>query len=151
MKRRVVVTGMGVVAPNANGVNDFELALRKGSSGLRRNQAMEEAGFGCRVAGVPQGTDALAESLFDESDLMAMNSAHRYASLAALEAWQDAGFERPAAADDRVDWDTGAILGTGIGGTRQGYRAQISLLQACRRTQQQRSKNHRRTHCRTRQ
>jgi 3-oxoacyl-(acyl-carrier-protein) synthase len=107
---------MGVIAPNANGVNDFELALRKGSSGLRRNEAMQAAGFGCLVAGVPQGADALAESLFDESDLMAMNSGHRYASLAALEAWQDAGFERPALSDDRVDWDTGAILGTGIGG-----------------------------------
>ena len=37
MMRRVVVTGMGVVAPNANGVHDFELALRKGRSGLRTN------------------------------------------------------------------------------------------------------------------
>ena len=35
---RVVVTGMGVVAPNANSVAEFELALRKGQSGIRRNE-----------------------------------------------------------------------------------------------------------------
>ena len=42
---RVVVTGLGVVAPNANCLQDFELALRKGRSGLRHHPAMEEAGF----------------------------------------------------------------------------------------------------------
>jgi 3-oxoacyl-(acyl-carrier-protein) synthase len=114
--RRVVVTGLGVVAPNANGVHDFDLALRKGRSGLRRNEAMEAAGFACRVAGVPQGVDALAAELFDESDLLAMNSAHRYAALAALEAWADAGLARPERGDERVDWESGAVVGTGIGG-----------------------------------
>ncbi|MCH2187364.1 beta-ketoacyl-[acyl-carrier-protein] synthase family protein, partial [Myxococcota bacterium] len=48
--------------------------------------------------------------------LLAMNMSHRYASLASLEAWLDAGLERPARDGDSVDWDTGAILGTGIGG-----------------------------------
>ena len=39
--RRVVVTGMGVIAPNGNGLSDYELALRKGQSGLRHNAEME--------------------------------------------------------------------------------------------------------------
>jgi 3-oxoacyl-(acyl-carrier-protein) synthase len=116
MSQRVVVTGLGVVAPNANGVRDFEIALRKGRSGLRRNEAMEAAGFGCRVAGVPEGVDALAESMFDSDQLVAMNSGHRYAAIAAVDAWTDAGLERPARDDERVDWDSGAVLGTGIGG-----------------------------------
>jgi 3-oxoacyl-(acyl-carrier-protein) synthase len=77
---------------------------------------MEDAKFACRVAGTPQGVDELAEAAFPEDLLMVMNMSHRYASLAALEAWQDAGFEMPASDDDRVDWDTGAIIGTGIGG-----------------------------------
>ncbi len=116
MSQRVVVTGLGVISPNANGVPEFELALRKGRSGLRVNEQMIEHGFRCRVAGVPQGVDALAESTFDEELLLAMNQSHRYASLAAVEAWQDAGLARPAAGDDAVDWHTGAVLGTGIGG-----------------------------------
>ncbi len=116
MTRRVVVTGLGVIAPNGNGVRDFELALRKGQSGIRYQEVMEQASFACRVAGVPQGVDELAEAAFPADLLMAMNMSHRYASLAALEAWQDAGFEMPSPEDDRVDWDTGAVVGTGIGG-----------------------------------
>jgi 3-oxoacyl-(acyl-carrier-protein) synthase len=76
---------------------------------------MEDAKFACRVAGAPQGVDELAEATFDEAELMAMNMSHRYASLASREAWLDAGLELPTL-DSDVDWDAGAILGTGIGG-----------------------------------
>lgn len=114
MKRRVVVTGAGVIAPNANGVADFELALRKGRSGIRRHEKMEELGFASVVAGVPQGVDELAANAFEEDLLRAMNSSHRFAALASLEAWRDAAFSVPAG--DAPDWDTGAVIGTGIGG-----------------------------------
>ncbi|MGH7855818.1 MAG: beta-ketoacyl synthase N-terminal-like domain-containing protein, partial [Candidatus Binatia bacterium] len=80
MSRRVVVTGLGVVAPNGTGLAAFEAALREGRSGLRRNEKMVESGFACQVAAVPEGVDAVAESLFDEGDLLAMNSSHRFAS-----------------------------------------------------------------------
>ncbi len=113
--RRVVVTGLGVIAPNANGIRDFELALRKGRSGIRFQQIMADANFGSHVAGVPQGVDELAEATFSQSELLVMNMSHRYASLAALEAWTNAGLAIPEL-DSEVDWDSGAILGTGIGG-----------------------------------
>ncbi len=115
MKRRVVVTGIGVVAPNGLGIVDFESALRAGRSGVRLVPKMRELGFGCHVAGVPEGADEAASALFDADELLAMNSNHRFACLAALEAWEDAGFVRPEP-DAGVDWATGAILGTGIGG-----------------------------------
>jgi len=111
-----VVTGLGVLAANGNNVHDFELALRKGQSGITLNEKMVECGFGSHVAGVPQGIDELAASYFEEDELLAMNSSHRVASIAALDAWTDAGLVRPARDDDRVDWDSGAIMGTGIGG-----------------------------------
>lgn len=114
--RRVVITGLGVISPNANGVADFELALRKGRSGLRHQEKMAEAGFGCTVAGSPEGVDELCDATFSPDELLAMNMNHRYASLAAIEAWLDAGLERPASGSEEVDWDSGAILGTGIGG-----------------------------------
>ena len=47
---------------------------------------------------------------------MAMNLSIRFACIAAMDAWRDAGFEVPAEDSDEVDWDTGAIVGTGIGG-----------------------------------
>jgi 3-oxoacyl-(acyl-carrier-protein) synthase len=112
----VVVTGLGVVSPNGTGLQAFEQALREGRSGIRRHPKMVEAGFACQVAGVPQGVDEVAARLFDESDLRAMNSSHRFASIAAVEAWTDAGLARPSPGDDTVDWDSGAVLGTGIGG-----------------------------------
>ncbi len=113
--RRVVITGLGVIAPNGNGVSAFEAALRKGQSGIRYQPVMEEAKFACRVAGTPEGVDELAEATFREDELLAMNMSHRYASLASIEAWRAAGFEVPTL-DSDVDWNTGAILGTGIGG-----------------------------------
>jgi 3-oxoacyl-(acyl-carrier-protein) synthase len=113
---RVVITGMGVIAPNANGKEAYAEALRAGKSGLRFQQVMADQGFGCHVAGTPEGTEELAEKAFASDELLAMNSSHRFTSLASVEAWEDAGFERPAVDDERVDWDTGAILGTGIGG-----------------------------------
>jgi len=116
MSARVVVTGVGVVAPNAVGSPAFEKALREGQSGLRRIEGLEARGFACQVAGVPQDVDTRAEATFSPDLLVAMNASHRYAALAALEAWSDAGLPRPEADDDRVDWDAGAVLGTGIGG-----------------------------------
>jgi 3-oxoacyl-(acyl-carrier-protein) synthase len=116
MKQRVVVTGLGVVAPNALGVRDFAQALREGRSGVRAQPQLEALGFGCRVAGIPPETDDVAAETFGPDELLAMNSNLRYACLAAVEAWIDAGLRRPAVDDDTVDWETGAVLGTGIGG-----------------------------------
>lgn len=114
--RRVVITGLGVIAPNGNGASEFESALRKGRSGIRFQQVMADSKFGSHVAGTPEGVDALAEATFPEDELMAMNMSHRFASLASVEAWTNAGLKVPERDSDEVDWDTGAILGTGIGG-----------------------------------
>ena len=116
MSPRVVVTGIGVVAPNGVGVPAFDRALREGRSGIRAVPKLAELGFGCAVAGVPAGVDELAARTFREDELRAMNSNLKHASLAALEAWKDAGFARPDAADEYVDLASGAVIGTGIGG-----------------------------------
>lgn len=116
MSRRVVITGLGVVAPNGVGLEAYEEALRAGTSGIRHIPLLEEKKFGCQVAGVPQGVDELVSELFDEDDLRAMNSNHRFGCIAALDAWLDAGFERPTHDDDHVHWEAGAVIGTGIGG-----------------------------------
>jgi 3-oxoacyl-(acyl-carrier-protein) synthase len=116
MRRRVVVTGLGVVAPNGIGLADFEQALREGRSGVRTVPRLAELGFACTVAGVPEGVAEAAARVFAPDELLAMNSNIQHAALAALEAWQDAGLERPAPDDDRVDWTSGAVIGTGIGG-----------------------------------
>ena len=116
MRRRVVITGLGVVAPNGNGIAEFDVALRKGKSGLGTVDFMVKHGFACTVGAIPEGVEELAQSLFSGEELIAMNAIHRYAAVAAVEAWTDAGLARPKFGDEHVNWDTGAVLGTGIGG-----------------------------------
>ena len=58
-RRRVVITGMGVLAPNAHGIGNFEHALRSGTSGIRVRPELAELGFTCQVAAVPEGLDEL--------------------------------------------------------------------------------------------
>ena len=107
---------MGVVAPNGVGLEAYDQALREGISGISHNEQMAESKFACTVAGVPEGTDELAESYFAEDELLAMNSSHRFGCIAAMDAWTDAGFEVPDPAGDHVYWEAGAVIGTGIGG-----------------------------------
>lgn len=116
MTRRVVVTGLGVVAPNGVGLSAFDAALRAGESGVRAQPQLAELGFGCQVAAVPEGADAVAERYFAADELRAMNANHRFGCIAAVDAWTDAGLSRPEAGAGEVDWDAGAIIGTGIGG-----------------------------------
>jgi 3-oxoacyl-(acyl-carrier-protein) synthase len=116
MRKRVVVTGMGVAAPNAHGIDNFEQALRAGRSGIRFQPLLEELKFGCQIAGVPENFDAIRKSYFDHEKLMSINDNIGYASVSAVDAWKDAGFNLPESGDDNVDWDTGVIAGSGIGG-----------------------------------
>ena len=46
---RVVITGLGIVAPNANGLDAYEAALREGKSGIRLLKSFKNS-FGCHVA-----------------------------------------------------------------------------------------------------
>ena len=116
MRRRVVITGMGVVAPNGHGLEAFERALREGISGIRHIPALAALNFGCQIGGIPQDFEAIRTSYFDREKLESLNDNIGFASVAAVDAWKDAGFAVPEAEDDRVDWETGVIAGSGIGG-----------------------------------
>ncbi len=113
---RVVVTGLGVIAPNANDVGAFARALREGKSGIRFHAHLRDAGMACQVGGIPEGVDAIARRVLAEDELLAMNANMIYAAIAAVDAWTDAGLVRSPAEGDEVDWDSGAIIGTAFGG-----------------------------------
>ncbi|PNT87360.1 beta-ketoacyl-[acyl-carrier-protein] synthase family protein [Coxiella burnetii] len=117
MNHRVVITGLGIIAPNANSVEHFESALRQGISGIRHHSSLQQLNFLCQVAGTPQGVEAIASRYFSEEQRLGMNSSMMYASVAAVDCWRDAGFEYSQNDDhNHIDWTTGAIIGTGIGG-----------------------------------
>ncbi|OPL12834.1 MAG: beta-ketoacyl-ACP synthase [delta proteobacterium MLS_D] len=128
-KKRVVITGIGVVAPNAVGLDDFRKALREGRSGIRFIPQLEELNFGCRIGGIPPGFNDVRARYFDNEKLLSINDNIGYASVAAVDAWRDAGFDLPGD-NDEVDWDTGAIVGCGIGGMDTIAERVVPMIQA---------------------
>lgn len=114
-KKRVVITGMGVVAPNAVGLDHFESTLRQGKSGIRFIPELENLNFSCRIGGIPQDFDESWTACFGSDAEARGNGNIGYAALAAVSAWKDAGLAVPAE-DAPADWDSGTIFGCGICG-----------------------------------
>jgi len=112
---RVVVTGLGVVAPNAHGKDAFSRALREGKSGIRFHQHLRDCGLACQVGGIPEGIDELLPRYFTEEERLVTNANITFAVIAAVDAWTDAALPRIPADVDEVDWDSGALIGTGCG------------------------------------
>ncbi|NSL90776.1 beta-ketoacyl-[acyl-carrier-protein] synthase family protein [Chitinophaga sp. Mgbs1] len=113
MNTRVVITGLGIIAPNASGVADFRDALQEGRSGIRHDAALEALQFSCQIAGTPVVTAEMQSRYFDALELKGFNSsAILYGVLAGMEAWQRAGLTAAV----NTDWDSGCIFGTGSSG-----------------------------------
>jgi len=109
-KRRVVITGMGVVAPNGIGIDNFWDSLVHGRSGVRKITHFDASSYPCQVAAeVPD---------FDPTDYMDPKTARRLSRFAqftlasAQMAVTDSGikFEREDA------HNIGVFVGTAIGG-----------------------------------
>lgn len=127
MNKRVVVTGLGVVAPNGVGLADFENSLRLGISGIRFQERLKELKFSCQVAGEPQISEQMLEEYFTPLQLRGLNcSGIVYGVIAGKDAWKDAGL---AAAEEVPDWESGIIFGTGLLGADK-FREAIHLIDA---------------------
>ncbi|OEY71387.1 beta-ketoacyl-[acyl-carrier-protein] synthase family protein [Salegentibacter salarius] len=128
MKKRVVVTGMGVVAPNAVGLANFEDAIRKGESGIRFEEELERLKFSCQIAGKPQISEEKIAKYFTPLQLRGLNSSGIvYGVIAGTDAWNDAGLKIEE--NEQPDWDSGVIFGTGILGVDK-FREAIHLIDA---------------------
>lgn len=115
-ERRVVVTGLGVIAPNGHGLVEFEQSLRQGKSGIRKIEKLTELNFRCQVGGVPENIAEIRKQYLSDEDLLAMNEAMVYGAIAAVDAWKDAGLEVPERAGEVVHWESGCVLGSGLSG-----------------------------------
>ncbi|MCM8570099.1 beta-ketoacyl-[acyl-carrier-protein] synthase family protein [Gramella jeungdoensis] len=128
MNKRVVITGMGVAAPNAVGLANFEAALKNGSSGIRFFPELEKLNFTCQVGGKPQILEELLDNYFTPLQLKGLNSSGIvYGVISGTDAWIDAGLE--TANGNSPDWDSGIIFGTGILGVDK-FREAIHLIDA---------------------
>ncbi|MFD0932924.1 beta-ketoacyl-[acyl-carrier-protein] synthase family protein [Psychroflexus salinarum] len=115
-KKRVVITGMGVVAPNATGLAQFEHAIKAGKSGIEFHQELKDLKFSCQIGGVPEVSQELLDKNFtalEQRGLLATGLI--YGGIAGQEAWKDAKLE----IKDELDTDTGIIFGTGVLGVEK--------------------------------
>lgn len=119
MKRRVVVTGLGVVAPNGVGLTAYREALKAGRSGIKWQEELNKLNFAAQIGGVPPLDEEAILKVLPETDYHKLSEAMVYAALAAIECARHSGVEidlRKGYQDRPVDWETGAIIGCGIGG-----------------------------------
>ena len=128
MNRRVVITGLGVCAPNGIGLSAFCQSLDEGLSGIRFLQALSDLNFGCQVAGKPIVNNSLLNKYFTPLQLKGLNASGLvYGVIAGVDAWEDAGLQKAPKATP--DWDNGVIFGTGILGVDK-FREAIHVLDA---------------------
>jgi len=115
MNRRVVITGMGIVAPNGVGLDAFTHAIKNGLSGIKHNAELERLQFSCQIAGTPEVSNEFALEYFTELEMRNFNSTGiLYGVIAGMDAWKDAGLFIENTANP--DWDSGTIFGTGTSG-----------------------------------
>ncbi len=109
-KTRVVITGLGVVASNGVGVNSFCEAIKDGRSGIRYFPKLKDLGFSCCIGGVPEISEDKKREYLTDLQLRNFDSnGILYGCMAGMDAWRDAGLS----IDDKVDFDSGTIFGTG--------------------------------------
>ena len=115
MEKRVVITGLGVVAPNGVGLDAFTHAIKNGISGIKHDAELERLQFSCQIAGKPEISTELALQYFSELELRNFNSTGiLYGVIAGIDAWKDAGLSLEI--NEEPDWDSGTIFGTGTSG-----------------------------------
>lgn len=128
MKNRVVITGLGVVAPNGVGISNFSKGIKQGESGIQFFQELQDFNFSCCIGGIPDVSEELKSKYFTPLQLRNFNSSGiLYGCMAGMDAWKDAGFAIDP--ESELDFDSGIIFGTGTSGVEK-FREAIYQLDA---------------------
>ena len=109
-RRRVVVTGLGIISPVGNGVPEAWKNILAGTSGITRITRFDASAFTSQIAGEVKG--------FDPAQVLSAKEARRfdtfihYGLAAAIEAIKDSGLDFDREQREQV----GVCIGSGIGG-----------------------------------
>ena len=120
MAQRVVVTGMGLVAPNGNTVESSWQNTVNGVSGIAPIVSFDASGFSARIAGEIKNFDIT--QFISAKEARKMDPFIHYGLAAAMQAIDDAGVVVTEANAKRI----GTIIGSGIGGLpgiEKGYQS----------------------------
>ena len=113
-RRRVVVTGLGLVSPVGNSVAEGWANLVAGRSGIANITKFDASAFACRFAGEVKGFDV--EQYMPGKEARHMDSFIHYGMAASIQAVQDAGLPHGEALNEAQAERFGVIVGSGIGG-----------------------------------
>jgi 3-oxoacyl-[acyl-carrier-protein] synthase II len=113
-RRRVVVTGLGLVCPVGNGVAEGWANLVAGRSGIDRITRFDASAFACQFAGEVKGFNV--EDYIPGKEARHMDTFIHFGLAAAIQAVQDAGLPHGDALTEEAAERIGCLVGSGIGG-----------------------------------
>ena len=122
-KKRIVITGMGVVSPIGIGCQKFVEALREGKSGASYIDSFDTTNYNSKFAGLVK--DFHPEEYIDKKKLRRSARFVQLGLVAAKMAIQDSGLDLEKEDKTRI----GCITGTGIGGLDILEEEQTILVQ----------------------
>jgi 3-oxoacyl-[acyl-carrier-protein] synthase II len=123
-KRRVVVTGLGMVSPVGLNVEDTWKAIVAGKSGIAKIEHFDASDISCQISGTVKNFDPLL--YMSEKEARKKDIFIQYGIAAAMEAIKDSGLEVTEQNADRV----GVAIGSGIGGLPMIAKSTAILLES---------------------
>jgi 3-oxoacyl-[acyl-carrier-protein] synthase II len=123
-KRRVVVTGLGMVSPVGLNVDDTWKAILAGKSGVTRIEQFDASDISCQICSSVKNFDPLV--YMTEKEARKKDVFIQYGIAAAMEAMKDAGLEVTEENADRI----GVAVGSGIGGLPMIAKSTQILLES---------------------
>lgn len=115
--RRVVITGLGCVAPYGRGLEKFENALRAMTLGYHEQEILNGYKLKNKVAAIPTLSESEIVGFTDTYRLVKLrSSAILYGLMAGVDAWENAGLPIGAHTESDPLWRAGTIFGTSCAG-----------------------------------
>ncbi len=113
-RRRVVVTGLGLVTPVGNNVQESWSNLVAGQSGIQTITKFDASAFACQFAGEVKGFNI--EDFIPAKEARHMDTFIHYGLAASMQAVRDAGLPTGEALTPELAERIGVMVGSGIGG-----------------------------------
>lgn len=113
-RRRVVVTGLGLISPVGNTVAEGWANLIAGRSGIANITRFDASAFACKFAGEVKGFQV--EEYFPAKEARHMDTFIHYGLAASIQAVRDAGLPTGADLKEEDAERIGCMVGSGIGG-----------------------------------
>ncbi len=113
-RRRVVVTGLGLISPVGNSVEEGWANLIAGKSGIGSVTKFDASGFACTIAGEVKGFKV--EDYLPAKEARHMDTFIHYGLAASVQAVRDAGLPTNDALTEEQAERIGCLIGSGIGG-----------------------------------